>query len=133
MNNKTIIVLISLFLITGCKIKDAEEPVKQSSQETNIANNTLKQIYFKGMYSFSDKTGKFAECGSGKNYLLSSLGANRTLDSAYKTYSVSRSNKKLYLTAEGFPSVEQRKNSKEFDTVLVITKIITSDSTFSCE
>lgn len=133
MNIKTIIVLISLFLITGCKIKDAEEPVKQSSQETNIVNNTLKQIYFKGMYSFSDKTGKFTECVSGKNYLLSSLGANRTLDSAYKTYSVSRSNKKLYLTAEGFPSVEQRKNSKEFDTVLVITKIITSDSTFSCE
>lgn len=130
---KIIIVLLSLFLISGCRIKDAEETVNHSTQDPNIVNNTLKQIYYQGMYSFSDNTGKFTVCGSGRNYLLSSLGANKTLDSAYKTFSTSRSKRKLYLTAEGFTSVDQRKNSKEFDTVLVITRIISSDSTFSCE
>ncbi len=130
---KITVVLLSLFLISGCRIKDAEEPVNQSAQDKGNVNNTLKQIYYKGMYSFSDSTGKFTECGSGKNYLLSSLGANKTLDSAYKTFSSSGSKRKLYLTAEGFPSVDQRKNSKEFDTVLVITRIISTDSTFSCE
>ncbi|HMS34836.1 MAG TPA: hypothetical protein PKC91_12200 [Ignavibacteria bacterium] len=130
---KIIIVLLSLFLVSGCRIKDAEETVNQSSQDPNIVNNTLKQIYYQGMYNFSDNTGKFTVCGSGRNYLLSSLGANKTLDSAYKTFSISRSKRKLYLTAEGFTSVDQRKNNKEFDTVLVITRIISSDSTFSCE
>ncbi|MEO8447928.1 MAG: hypothetical protein ABI528_10555 [bacterium] len=133
MNKKIIVILISLFLISGCKIKDAEEPVSNSAQDTNNVNNTLRQIYYKGMYSFSDNTGKFTVCGSGKNFLLSSLGANKTIDSAYKTFSPLRSKKKLYLTVEGFSSVDQRKDSKVFDTVLVITKILSTDSTLSCD
>lgn len=128
-----ILVLLSFFLIPGCKIKDAEEPVKETAPVPGSVNNTLKQIFYKGMYSFSDNKGKFTECGTGKKFLLSFLGANKTLDSAYRTYPESRSMKKLYITAEGFPSVDQKKDGKGFDTVLVITKIVTTDTVFVCE
>jgi len=120
-----------MFLITGCKIKDAEEPVIESPPKETGINNTLKQTLYKGMYSYSENSGRFSECGSGKKFILSQIGANMTLDSVYRSSPV-LSKKKLYINAEGFSSVEQRKNGKGFDTVLVITRIISKDSTYIC-
>lgn len=130
---KKIIVIFSVLLIQGCKIKDAEEPVTEKVQEKNNVTNTLKQTEYKGMYSFSDKTGKFTECDSKKKFILSPFGANRNLDSVFSTYNGSRAKRKIYITAEGFSTVQQKKTGKDFDTVLVITKIIGTDSTINCD
>ncbi len=128
---KIFIVLFSLFLITGCKIKDAEEPEIKSPPKDNGVNNTLKQTLYKGMYSYSGNSGRFSECGTGKKFILSPLGANKSLDSNFSS-TPSMSKKKLFINAEGFSSVDQKKNGKGFDTVLVITRIISVDSVYVC-
>ena len=128
---KIFIFLFSLLLITGCKIKDAEEPVSESPPKETGLNNTLKQTIYKGMYSYSENSGRFSECGSGKKFVLSPLGANKTLDSVFSSSPV-MSKKKIFINAEGFSSVDQKKNGKGFDTVLVITRIISTDSTYIC-
>ena len=73
---KLFIVLFSLFLISGCKIKDAEEPVTETPPKETGVNNTLKQTLYKGMYSYSENSGRFSECGSGKKFILSHVGAS---------------------------------------------------------
>jgi len=128
---KLFIVLFSILLITGCKIKDAEEPVIESPPKENGVNNTLKQTLYKGMYSYSENSGRFSECGSGKKFILSHVGANKTLDSVFRS-SPEMSKKKIFINAEGFSSADQKKNGKGFDTVLVITRIISTDSTYIC-
>ncbi len=129
--NKYIALFLILFL-SGCGNNDkSREIIKSDTVKTNTSS--LIPLVYKGMYHKSKGTAMMTECGTDKKFLLSSKGDIAIMDSVYNLVNKKGTNKKLYVNVEGFISVQQSDKKKGFDTVLVVTKTIGSDTTFNCE
>lgn len=132
---KIFILLIFLIIfLNGCENKnpDGTETKKSDTMQASV-NNSLIPVIYKGMYFKEKENRLMTECGSGKNYLISSKGEIAVVDSLFGSFTKNNPKHKLYLNVEGFSSVQEKVKGKGFDTVLVITKFIATDTTFNCE
>jgi hypothetical protein len=134
--------LLSFFLILcffGCENKVQETNTNSKTKDSikevkpDTAKNTLRPLLFTGMYNKSKGSGFFIECESRKKYLVSPEGENAIIDSVYESSVKNQPGKKIYVTAKGFTSVQQSVDKKGFDTVLVITSLMGTDTDVNCE
>lgn len=123
-----------MIFLSGCEIKNQNEAeLKKSDTIQNTANSKLIPVIYKGMYFKTKENRLMTECGTGKKYFISPKGEIAIMDSVYNTFNKKSTGKKIYVNVEGFTSVQQRTKEKVFDTVVVITRIIGTDTTFNCE
>ncbi|MBK8554065.1 MAG: hypothetical protein IPL53_24655 [Ignavibacteria bacterium] len=131
---KFILITLLIVILSGCENKnpDGTETKKTDTTKSNKISS-LAPVKYKGMYFKEKENRVMTECGSGKNYLISAKGEIAILDSVFSSLQKSNPKQKLYLNAEGFSSVQEKAQGKGFDTVLVITRLIGTDTTFNCE
>lgn len=128
-----ILLTFLIVFLNGCENKnpDGSETKNSDTMKSNI-NRSLAPVLYKGMYFIEKENRQMTECGSGKNYLVSEKGEVAIVDSVFRSYKRNNPKQKLYINIEGFSSVQEKVKGKGFDTILVITRLIGTDTTFNC-
>ena len=133
--NKYFILLVLCVILTGCE-SGKKEPNTSSGKDTKdiVTNsNPIIQKKIKGMFEYKDTRGLITDCDNGGKYYIAEDLNVKNIDSVYNSFDIKNPKRKLYIEAEGFNSVKENTKSKLFDSVIVITRLITVDTAFNCQ
>lgn len=128
---------IILFIICACFF-GCEAPKKKTSsgneeKDTQTTSNPIIQKKIRGMFEYNNTNGIITDCETGSFYNVAEEGEVRSIDSVYNSLDKKDPKRKLYVIVEGFNSFRENPKSSNFDTVIVITRLLGIDTAFNCQ
>ncbi|MBK8983170.1 MAG: hypothetical protein IPM38_12830 [Ignavibacteria bacterium] len=129
---KSILLLTFLIIsLHGCgKDETIQKDEAEIRKEIEFSRKVIGAEFKRGMFSVSNDSAKFNECGSEKTYALE--GDTEELKKLYSKYSGKLPSGKAYIEIESFRSTKSPDSESISDTVFVVTKFIKFDANINC-
>lgn len=120
-----LIIIGGLLILAGCDNKTGEE-----NQTLTDTTAKIKTFIFKGM--FNKDSMYLIECSAKKKFKVAPEGELIALEKVYELKPELRTSGEYYIETAGFTSVKENTGTKNFDTMLVVTRFIGLDTSFNC-
>ena len=132
---KYLVIIVAVLFISGCDKDKKEQPVVENKKPESVEPNEtrLKPVLYFGMYGKNKNEASLYECKSGRKFLIPQKAETAIIDTVYNSFQKKHPGKRIYLTIEGFVSVQEKSKGPGFDTVLVVTRLMGSDDEVDCE
>lgn len=130
---KYLILILICISFCSCEGKKDKTTAGKNKTDTVAKVSPIVQKKFKGMFEYKENRGLMTDCETGSLYLVENGGEARLIDSVYKSFDIKNPKRKLYVIGEGFNSVKENPRSNVFDTVIVITRLTGTDTSFNCQ